>query len=115
MCEGDIFYLPGTDEIMRLNFIKDDNPVINNNLVEDIFEDDLKVIREQFCPLPIVKNDYFVHNTEYLWVVDFNQAHSFDSSVLKMLDFYTLIGRILTWEYLIVRVDSTSFDFALEE
>lgn len=52
MCEGDnlIFYIPSTDEIMRLNLIKDDDNVIPNNIVEDLTQPDFeKVLRDQIC------------------------------------------------------------------
>jgi len=49
MCEGDIFYLPSSDEIMRITVIKDETPCFHGIDFEDISSDLEKVIKDQLA------------------------------------------------------------------
>jgi hypothetical protein len=85
-----IQYIPSTDEVMKLYMMKDDEPVIQNSVVEDITQLDFeKVIKTTLCPL--LKPTTTPKFETCLRVVDFEQAFNFDSNVLKFLEYYIMI------------------------
>lgn len=58
--------------------------------------------------------EYKKYSNDSLRMVNYADSLNYDSNVLKLFEFYTMIDRIVAYEYLLTKIDSTSYDFNLE-